>query len=350
MPRCILFASLLLGGQVLAQNAAPIAQTDTAPVPEMTREQKLTQFRHDQINLLALRPDVDSLLAAVLLADADGDDKTRPAALKPPALLKRAQTVGENSALVWWVTAAAECRANAKLCPAADTLQKLESLDAENAAVWMLSIWRAQQANDVPAARAALASAAQAKRYNDYFGTLVSALYEAQDVLPMSNDLLNATGADSSVAGYRLVNAANLVLSKVAQPGGRALAQACRNVDAGDSALRADCGAVARTMELSGSLFAQNAGIALREALLEPGPERDALLARKRNLGWQMQRMSELAGSLANEMQVTRTYTQALAASGDESAAVYAVLRSKGVALEAPPDWHPAEPKAEFKP
>lgn len=349
MLRCILFATALLAPPAFAQ-LAPAAPADAPAAPEMSREQKLTQYRHDQINLLALRPEAESLLAAALLADADADDKTRPAVLKPPALLKRAQTVGENSAIVWWVTATSECRGAAKLCPEAATLQKLESIDAENAAVWMLSMWRAQQANDAPAARAALASAAQAKRYNDYFGALVSAVYEAQDVLPMSNDLLKATGADASVAGYRLVNAANIVLGKVASPGGRALAQACHNADAADSALISDCTAVARTMERSGSLFAQNAGLSLREELLPPGPERDALRARKHTLAWQMERMSELAGSLANDAGVTRTYTQALAASGDESAAVQAVLRSKGIGLDPPPGWHPAEAKAPFKP
>ena len=349
MLRCILFAGTLLALPVFAQPVAAPAPAD-APAPEMSREQKLTQYRHDQINLLALRPEAESVLAAALLADADADDKTRPAGLKPPALLKRAQSIGENSAMVWWATAAAECRAAAKTCPETATLQKLESVDPENAAVWMLAMWHAQQANDAPAARAALASAAQAKRYNDFFGALVSAVYVAQDVLPMSNDLLNATGADASVAGYRLVTAANLVLGKAASPGGRALAQACHGADAADAALVADCVAVARKMELSGSLFAQNAGLALREELLPAGPERDALQARKLKLAWQMERMSELAASLATDMRVTRTYTQELAASGDESAAVAAVLRSKGIGLEPPAGWHPAEAKAPFKP
>src|SRR3954468_12658599 len=123
MTRCILLASLLLAVPALAQTAAP-AQAESAPVPEMTREQKLTQYRRDQINLLALRPQPESVLAAALLADADVDDASRPAALKPPALLKRAQAIGENSAIIWWVSAAADCRADAKLCPATETLQK----------------------------------------------------------------------------------------------------------------------------------------------------------------------------------------------------------------------------------
>ena len=152
MLRCILFGGALLASPAFAQ-LAPAAAGDAPAAPEMSREQKLTQYRHDQINLLALRPEAESLLAAALLADADVDDKARPAVLKPPALLKRAQSVGENSALVWWVTATSECRGSAKPGPEPATLQKLESIDAENAAVWMLSMWRAQQANDRPAAR-----------------------------------------------------------------------------------------------------------------------------------------------------------------------------------------------------
>lgn len=350
MQRCILFLGLLLALPASAQLADPAAAPAPVLAPEMTREQKLEQYRHDQINLLALRPEAESLLAATLLADADADDKARPAVLKSPALLKRAQAVGAESALVWWVTAAAECHVAPKTCPSANVLQKLEGLDAENAAVWLLSLWHAQQANDATAARAALVSAAQAKRYNDFFGALVNAIYQAQEVLPMSNDLLNATGSDASVEGFRLLNAANFAVAKVALPGVSALAGACKTTEPPDAALIADCIAVAEKMQTSGSLFARTAGFKLHESLLAPGADRTALQARQRRLAWQMQQMGELAGRLANEPRVTRVYTQALGEAGDESAAVSAVLRSQGVPQEPPPGWQPAAPADPFKP
>ena len=84
--------------------------------------------------------------------------------------------MGADNVLVWWVTASVDCHGAIKSCPHQETLQKLESLDAGNAAVWALSLWRAQQANDAPAARAALASAAQATKYNDYFGAVIDDL------------------------------------------------------------------------------------------------------------------------------------------------------------------------------
>lgn len=349
MLRCIFFLIALMPLIASAQPADPAPATETTPItPEMTPEQKLERYRHDQINLLALSPDAESLLAAALMADADAADKSRPAALKLPALLKRAQTVGENSPLVWWVTAAAECHGTAKTCPATETLQKLESLDAENAAVWTLSLWHAQQANDAPAARAALTSAAQAKHFNDYFGAVVAALYQAQDVLPMSQELLNATRQNASVSGYRLTTAAGIAAA-LAYPGGRAIFAACKP-DLADTSVTADCLELAKKMEQSGSLNTKSVGLQLHAALLADGAELTGVRAHQRTLLWQMQRIGELAGLLASEERITRAYTQTLLESGDESAAVYAVLRSQGVPLEPPPDWQPAEPGAPLKP
>ena len=315
----------------------------------MTSEQKLTQFRHDQINLLALRGDPGSLLAAALMADSDANDKRRPVALKSPALLKRAQTIGADKPLVWWVTAAADCHGAIKSCPHPETLQKLEALDAENAAVWALSLWRAQQAKDAPAARAALASAAQAKKYDDYFGTLIDTLYEAGGVLPMSSELLNATGQNVSISGYRLIYAAGIAAGMV-QPEGAAIRDTCKSADTNDTPLVADCLAVARKMELSGSINSQNMGLSLKMIMLPPGPERDAARSRQRALAWQTLRISDLGDRLASNPAISRVYTQALNESGNESAAVIAVLRSQGVALEPPSDWQPPQAEMMLKP
>ena len=325
--------------------AAPLL----AAAPEMTSEQRLTQFRRDQINLLALRGDAGSLLAAALMASADTGDKHRPVALKSPALLKRAQTAGPDDALVWWVSAAADCHGANKTCPLPETLQKLESIDGENAAVWTLSLWRAQQAKDAPAARAALASAAQAKRYDDRFGTLIADIYQANGILPISAEVLNATGQNVSADGYRLISAAGTAAA-VALPGYAAIGAACKDVDVSDTALVADCLAVAQKMELSGSINSQNVGLSLKMALLPAGPDRDAARTRQRALSWQTLRISDLGDRLAADPAVSRVYTRVLSESGNESAAVLAVLRSQSVALEPPADWQPPQPDTAPKP
>jgi hypothetical protein len=382
MSRCILFLIALLALPAFAQTADPAAaaappasdvapasevapadqaqpapETAPAPVPEaaapiapeMTLEQKLTQFRRDQINLLALRGDAGSLIAAALMAGADSDDKRRPVALKSAALLKRAQTIAPDNVLVWWVTASADCSAATKTCPHPETLQKLEAVDGDNAAVWALSLWRAQQGNDAPAARAALASAAQAAKYNDYFGAVIDDLYEAAGILPISADLLNATRQNVSASGFRLISAAGTAAAMV-QTEGAAIRAACKTVDASDAALLADCVAVAQKMELSGSINSQNNGLSLKMALLPPGPERDAARSRQRALAWQTLRISDLGDRLAADPAVSRVYTQALNESGNESAAVLAVLRSQGVTLEPPADWQLPQADMVLKP
>jgi hypothetical protein len=355
MPRFVLLLMAALALPAFAQttDSPPLAPVDLAAtpmlVPEMTPTQRLEQFRHDEINLLALRGDPPSLLAAALMASADEGSKTRPAALKSPALLKRAQKAGSDDALVWWVTAATECHGTTAVCPSEETLQKLETLDAENAAVWTLSLWRAQQSADAVSARAALVIAAQAKRYDDHFGALISDIYQAQGILPISADLLGATGEDVSADGYRLTSAAGFAAA-LALPGYKALGQICKSPDPQDTALVADCVAVAHKMELSGSINSQNMGLSLKMALLPLGSERDIARMRQHNLAWQTARISELAGRLTSDDAVTRVYVQALQESGDESAAVAAVLRSMGVALEPPVDWKPPQSDAPTSP
>ncbi|MEO8803610.1 MAG: hypothetical protein ABI304_14545 [Rudaea sp.] len=338
------FAAL---AQPYLPDAGPTAEQPTKS--QLTPKQQLTQYRHDQINLLALHADPPSLLAAALLAEPDANDKTRPDVLKTPKLLERAQRFGADSALVWWVTAAIECKAKLKDCPSSDTLQKLEQLDAQNGAVWALALWRAQQAGDDITARATLTSAAQAKSYDDYFGALILTIYRAEGILPMSSELLNATGQDASVDGYRLTTAAAIAAALV-QPENSAIMKACKHADSADSSLVEDCIQVARTMAAAGSMFTRQIGLAVEESMLSGGPAHDAAVTQVRTHAWRMQQIARLGGRLATDTRVTRTYLQALQASANESDAVDAVLRSQGVALEPPGDWQPATSESPPKP
>lgn len=341
----ILFFVAILPLVALAQPSLPAAApaTEKSATPQLSAEQKLAQYRHDQINLLALRADAPSLLAAALLAAPDAADKTRPDALQTPALLKRAQKFGADSALVWWVTAALECKGKLKDCPTSDTLQKLEQLDPSNGAVWALSMWRAQQSGDDVTARAALTSAAQTKHYDDYFGAIILTIYRAEAILPMSSELLNATGQDASVDGFRLITAAGIAAALV-KPENAAITNACKSTDNADSAWVTDCISVARTMADSGSMFTRQIGLALLESLLPSGQAHADAVAQSRLHQWKMLQISQLGGRLANDSRVTRIYVGALRQSNSESAAVDAVLRSQGVALAPPADWQPDAP------
>ncbi|MBS0569867.1 MAG: hypothetical protein JSS28_04625 [Proteobacteria bacterium] len=315
----------------------------------MPPAQVLAQFHHDQINLLALRGDAHSLLAAALMATVDADDPARPPALKTPALLARAQKADDADALVWWVSAALECKARAKTCPSEETLAQLEKADPANAAVWLWAVQRAHQSGDATTARAALTSAAQAARFDDYFGTLIALLNQASGILPVQENILRASNQPGvSPSGFKLTYAAGVA---VALPHAYldAVSTACTKAS-GDAGLAQDCVSVAQKMADSGSLFARSAGVRLLTELDTPGATHDAAATRARALAWRMQQIGVLAERLANDSRVTGIYLQALRASGREIDAVDAVLHSQGVALQPPAGWQPGTPETAPQP
>jgi hypothetical protein len=349
MPRCILLLIALFAAPAFAQPFAPDAGNPPAS-PEMPPAQLLAQFHHDQINLLALRGDAHSLLAAALMAQADADDPARPKALQTPALLARAQKADDADALVWWVSAALDCRGGkAKTCPREETLAQLEKSDPANAGVWLWALSRAQATADAAAARAALTSAAQAARFDDYFGTLTSVLYQATGILPVGENILQASNQPGvSPAGFRLTYAAGIAIA-VPLPDLMALAKTCQSSQS-DAGLAQDCIVIMQKMADSGSLSTRNIGVSQLMRLVPSGAAHDAAVAQARTLAWRIRHIGELGVRLANDSRVTGVYTQALQKSGREIDAVDAVLRFQGIALEPPAEWQPPAPNATPEP
>jgi hypothetical protein len=336
MQRCIFFLLALTASPLFAQPLAP--QPDAASAPQLTPEQLQAQFHHDEINLLALRADAAPLLAAALMATPDADDKGRPTALKTPALLARAQKFGADDPLVWWVTAGVQCHGAKKACPDTETLQQLEKTDAQNAAVWAIALAHAQQTKDDSTARAALTSAAQATQYDDHFGALIALIDTAADILPVSEEIVRASGQGGiSTEGYKLTYAAGIAAS-LPQPGLRAIVETCKSA-ASDASLAADCVAVAQKIADCGSLITRAQGIRLLAELSPSGAQHDGADARARTQAWLTQRIGDSGERLANDARLTHIYRDALARRGQEIDAVQAVLSSQGVALEPPADW-----------
>lgn len=339
MPRCMLFAIALIAMPAFAQPLAPDAG-DPPPSPEMPPAQVLAQFHHDEINLLALRADAHSLLAAALMAQGDAGDPARPKALQTPALLARAQKAEDADALVWWGSAALDCDGKAKSCPQEETLAQLEKADPANAGAWLWALSRAQKAGDKATARAALTSAAQSARFDDYFGALASVLYESAGILPVEENILRASNQPGvSPSGFKLTYVAGIAIA-LPHPYLDALNVACKDA-ATDAGLAQDCIAIAQKLADSGSLFARSAGAHMLMRLVPSGATHDAAAAQARTLAWRMQSIGSVADRLANDSRTTGVYTQALRASGREIDAVDAVLRLQSVALEPPADWQP---------
>lgn len=348
MSRCLFLAFALIAAPAFAQPLAPDAG-NPPPSPEMPPAQVLAQFHHDEINLLALRGDAHSLLAAALMAQGDAGDPARPKALQTPALLARAQKADDADALVWWASAALECRAKAKSCPSEETLAQLEKADPANAGAWLWALSKAQKSGDTATARAALTSAAQSARFDDYFGALTSLLYESSGILPVGENILRASNQPGvSPSGFKLTYAA-VIAAAIVMPPFSPLGQMCKPAPA-DAGLAQDCIAVAQKMADSGSLITRETGNNILLALTSPGAAHDAAAARARALAWRMQGTGSIADRLADDSRVTDLYTQVLKSSGREIDAVDAVLKSQRIALEPPADWQPPAPNATPEP
>lgn len=329
-----------LCGGVSAQQAPPpepAAPAATGAPPNgaaSSEQQRFEQFRRDLVNLLALRAEPELLVAAAELAYPDTSDKARPAPLKSPALLVRAQKYGADNALVWWITTFIGCGSDAGKCQG-EAAARLQQVAADNAAAWLPAL---HAARDAAQARALLASMAQAQRFDDYWSTSVLAVYRALQVLPVPPEVLshglNTTAARinlaTSVGGGFLPNYARL--GELCVPG-----------DGSDEALIGDCLAVAKLLESGGTFRSQAVGFGIEDRLVPAGTARDVLRARQRASAWQKQQFLEVSARFPRDEALAQTYTELLKTQANELATVTALLRSQHVATDPPPGWQPKD-------
>jgi len=314
--------------------AAPKPAAPPADGPAAAEQQRFEQYRHDLINLLALRADADLLVAAAELAYPDTADKSRPVALKSAALIKRAQKFGPDVPLVWWVSTFIDCGADGTKCRG-EAAAKLAQVAADNAAAWLPSL---HVAKDAGQARAILASMAQAQRCDDFWTSGVLAVYKAVQTLPVPAEVLshglNAAAArvnfSTGVGGGFLPNYARL-------------GELCHSSDSADEALVTDCLAVARLLENGGTFRTQAVGFGIEDSLLPAGTARDVLRSRQRASAWQKERFLELSGRFPREEALAQTYLDLLGEHGGELATVTALLRSQHVPTDPPAGWQPSE-------
>ena len=313
--------------------AAPAAPSEpAAPAANSGEQQRFEQFRRDLVSLLALRAEPDLLVAAAELAYPDSDDKTRPAQLKSPALIRRAQKFGPDDALVAWIATFIGCAADAAPCHN-EAAARLQKIAPDNAAVWLPSLHAAQ---DPGQARALLASMAQAQRFDDYWAASVLAVFRALQTLPVPaevlghglNEIAARINLATSVGGGFLPNYARF-------------GQICRSNDATDEALVSDCLAVAKLLESGGSFRSQAIGFGVEDSLLPRGTARDVLKARQRSSAWQKEQFLEISGRFPRDEALAETYIDLLREQGNELATVTALLRRQHVPTEPDTSWQP---------
>ena len=318
-------------------STGPAAAVPAAPGPPATagsaEQQRFEQFRRDLVSLLALRAEPDLLVAAAELAYPDSQDKARPAALKSPSLIRRAQKFAPDDALAAWISTFIGCGADAASCQN-DAAEKLQKIAPENAAVWLPSL---HAAKDPGQARALLASMAQAQRFDDYWTASVLAVFHALQTLPVPAEVLshglNETAARinlaTSVGGGFLPNYARL-------------GELCGKSNADDEALVADCLAVARLLESGGSFRSQAVGLGIEDNRLPAGTARDVLKSRQRSSLWQKQQFLELSSRFPRDEALAKNYVDVLREQGNELSTVTALLRNQHLPTDPPPGWQPS--------
>jgi hypothetical protein len=317
--------------------AAPTAQS--AKAAAAAEQQAFDQYRHDLINLLALRAEPDLLIAAAELAYPDAESKKRPPALKTPSLLKRAQKFGPDSPLVWWVSTFLECAPKAAACPH-EAAARLQEIDGDNVAAWLPTLYAEK---DARRARALITSMAQAKRFNDFWSASVVAVYHALQIMAVPEDVLSR---GLNVTAARL-NFATSVGGGF-MPNFQRLGEICTGTQAQqDTDLAADCLAIAHTLESGGTFRSQAIGFTIEGSLLPAGTARDVARARQRASAWQKERFLELSARFPREEWLAQVYADTLQEQSNELATVIAFLRNQHVPTDPPAGWQPPDRSGE---
>jgi hypothetical protein len=336
---CVLAAAACVGlvGSATAQLLEPQAEpaTPTVSAPAANDEQVFNVFRHDLINLLILRADARLLVAAAQIAAPDEKDASRSAIKKTPALLKRAQQFGAQDPLVLWVSAANACLTQPG-CADPAALKTLQSVDADNGAVWLLSY---PSDDNAEKARAIVARMAQAQRYDDFWAADVVAIYHALETLPVPQEVTRQGVSSESARINFATSIASALLPKTLQPLGRI----CTAADSKDGSLVSDCIALARQLETCGTFAAQTIGFDIEEALLTPGVDRDIMRARKRSAAYQKEQFFQLSTRFTREPAVAQSYVRLLGSERNELATVVALMREQNLRTDPPAGWQPVE-------
>ena len=319
-----------------SQQAAPAtANTSPAPTKLSPADQKriaaVQQYQQDLVSVIALRADPAYLLGAAILAKPF---QNQTPGLDFDALSKRAAaTPGGSAAAEWSRLGACQTKDD---CPNAKAFAYLKKNAADNAAVWLIELDLAAQKNDAKAERAALAKAAAAQAYDDYYGKALADVGKAVSVLPPLAETTQGAhdGQPDSPEGVRLFVAVNAMQSHL-RPDLEPLLELCSK-DAvakhGDS--RTACLKLAHTLQWGSSPVARAVGLHIAGEL-DPDANSKSDQA-SRNLAWQIKQYSNLIRRAFTDRSLASQWLTTAGNGGTELSLVLATLRANQVPLDAP--------------
>lgn len=316
----------------MAATHSQAAAAPSASKANTARNQALTSFQSDLVNVLAPSGDAERLLAAALLArPLTNQNKVNSF----HALIERAAHADTAGPAQNWARLV-DCDPNNGSCPNADALAQLTQQAPDNAAVWLFKL--GQDANNLKAqdARQDLANAANAKLYDDYSGIGLKALANAVSLLPPPNATLDPNSA-AGANGVQLLIAFGSAQG-MPQPALRETAAFCEKNAAKDDAVKDDCLKLGKILEWGSSPLARSLGLHLREVLSpDPAQQQDAQTAR-RNLVWQVQNFAELSLRAQNDRAQAQHLLALARNGGTQMSLVLAALHDDGIPTDAPAD------------
>jgi len=253
--------------------------------------------------------------------------------LRRAALVERALATGPNDPLVLWAASVQPCDKSAEEC--ASALHRLEEVDADNAAVWLLAMDRAQRSGDAASARTAISRAALSRRHDDFLWSYDLAFLQVVLAGPAVPSQENSKDAQMLA---KVAMSLRAPLGQVSLPF-ETFAQTCmpKGVPAADPSLRADCLAVAKILAAGdGSQISWRLGLSVCEKLDTDVDKVTKCRKGLRNSDWLDSKRSTAFSALADAstggQQLVRLMTQAK----NEVAFDRSLLAQAGIPAEPP--------------
>lgn len=316
--------------------SSPAVESTAGPAPKIPpadqkRMAAIQQYQRDLVNVVALRADPEYLLGAAVLAKPF---RNQTPGLDFDALSQRAAAApGAGPATAWVRLGVCQDKSD---CPNAEADAYLKKHAAGNAAVWLVDFDLAAANKDVDAEGKALARAAAAQTYDDYYGKVLAGVAKAVQVLPPLADTTQGAhgGQPDDAAGVRLFVAVSAMQSHL-RPNLEPVIEWCDKHAVDKHAERkADCLKVAHTLQWGSSPVARAVGLHI-DTQLDPdaGAQDDRA---SRDLAWQVHQYSGLLQRALTDSSIASQWLAAARNGGTELSLMLATLRANQVPLEAP--------------
>lgn len=318
--------------------ATPPAKVPTKPVDASAADADAWKLYEESIRSAMRQSDDPREWALAVLAP--GDDVAAPDAMASTrAELARAAEHAPDDALVQWLAVNIVGVPETNDGHIAAALARLQTLEPDNAAVWMQALGRAVKQHDDSAMTAALAGMAQSTRFDEHFADTLHAWLAAYDRYPPAHPL-PAVHDGKTELSWAFVSAMART-SAIALPSYATLTNACKTTDeeSFDDGRRTQCAAVGKLMLYhSPTLIAKAIGFAVLHNL---GALTDADLAENRNLDWYRANILKGTGYDDGDVSAAQAFESDWRHMNDEIAVIQNALRRAGLPAEAPANWSP---------